>query len=69
MKKLLLLLTSIILCISIAVNAQTDSSIIQKSEYIVQHLNKANIPTGVLYDMIPFAYKLKNTTFTLKLFI
>ena len=52
MKKLPLLLSGTLLYITSRVYAQSasDSSIIQKSEYIIQHLDKANIPTGVLYD-------------------
>ncbi len=36
--------------------SNSDSSVIQKSEFIIEHLNKNNIPTGILYDMVvPFA--------------
>lgn len=55
MKQTITLLTCILFCIPSLVNAQIDSSIIDKSNHIIEHLDKNNIPTGVLYDMVvPF---------------
>ena len=56
MKRIITLITTLIFSLHYCSKAQSDSSIIQKSEHIVEHLNKNNIPTGILYDMVvPFA--------------
>ncbi|MCC6517144.1 MAG: hypothetical protein IT275_12415, partial [Chitinophagales bacterium] len=56
MKKIITLFTLIMFYVQYSGKAQTDSSIFQKSEFIIEHLNKNNIPSGILYDMVvPFA--------------
>lgn len=56
MKKIITLFALIMFCLQYSSKAQTDSSIFQKSEFIIEHLNKNNIPSGILYDMVvPFA--------------
>ena len=58
MKKTITLIAFMVLGLLYNATSQSssDSSVIQKSEFIIEHLNKNNIPTGILYDMVvPFA--------------
>ncbi len=54
MKKTITLIAFMVLGLLYNATSQSssDSSVIQKSEFIIEHLNKNNIPTGVLYDMM-----------------